>query len=193
MSQYGFYFDMTRCFGCHTCQVACKDRLGLQTAGARPRRVRTFEAGAYPNTVMYHASVSCNHCESPACVANCPTGAMFKSEDGPVLHDDAVCIGCKTCIASCPYEAPQYDTDNDLIIKCDSCMALREAGMNPVCVDACVARALDFGPVDELKAKYGDGLVSDVACLPSSDITTPGLFVKAHEASASADFNEVLL
>ena len=128
----GFYFDAARCAGCHVCQVACKDRMDLQTAGAVPRRVTTFEAGAYPEASIFHMSIGCNHCEKPACVANCPTGAMYKdAESGIVLHDDDVCIGCRSCMASCPYGAPQFDEELQLIVKCDSCKALRDAGMNP--------------------------------------------------------------
>lgn len=189
----GFYFDGTRCVGCKACQVACKDRFNLQKAGPRPRRVTTIECGTYPDAGMYHTSISCNHCDSPACVANCPTGAMFQSDDGTVQHDDNVCIGCKTCMSSCPYGAPQYAEEIDLIVKCDSCKPLRAAGMNPVCVDACPMRALDFGEMDDLRAAYGDNLVSEIACLPPADITSPNLVMKAKEEAQVEDFREVEL
>ena len=189
----GFYFDQSRCTGCRVCQISCKDRMGLEAAGPLPRRVNTFESGAYPEAVLYHLSVGCNHCDSPACVANCPTGAMFKDESGVVLHDDGVCIGCKTCIASCPYGAPQYADDLNLIVKCDSCKALRDGGMNPVCVDACMMRALDFGDTDELKSKYGADLVSELPALGSADVTSPNILVKAHAGALSEDYREVIL
>lgn len=187
----GFYFDMSRCMGCRTCQVACKDRFGLELAGPIPRRVETYEGGTYPNACLFNTSISCNHCESPACVANCPTGAMFKSEDGTVQHDDDICIGCKTCMASCPYGAPQWADELQLIVKCDTCKALREAGMNPVCVDACIMRAIDFGDMDELKAKYGSDLVSEAPCMPSASDTTPNLVIKPREAGLASTFAEV--
>lgn len=193
MSQYGFYFDMTRCFGCRACQIACKDRLGISKPGAKPRRIASYEVGSYPEAKLYHTSIACNHCENPACVANCPTGAMFKSDDGIVLHDDDVCIGCHTCINSCPYEAPQADEEANLIIKCDSCKALRDEGMNPVCVDSCPARALDFGDMDELREKYGSDLVSEVACLPEASATTPNLLIRPVEAASTDGFIEVLI
>lgn len=189
---FGFYFDQTRCTGCRVCQIACKDRLGLESAGPLPRRVTSFETGTYPEAKLYHLSVGCNHCASPACVANCPTGAMFQDENGIVLHDDDVCIGCQTCMSACPYEAPQYAEDQNLIVKCDSCKALREAGMNPVCVDACMMRALDFGDVDELREKYGTDLVSELPALGSAD-TTPGLLVRAHSAAQATDFRQIIL
>lgn len=190
----GFYFDGARCVGCKSCQVACKDRLNIQKAGARPRRVAHFEVGVFPAARMYHVSLGCNHCDSPACVANCPTGAMYKAEDGTVQHDDAVCIGCKTCASVCPYGAPQFDPANDAVsIKCDSCKPLRDAGMNPVCVDACPVRALDFGEVEGLRAKYGDEVVSDLPCLPASSTTAPNLLIRAKEASLSDEFREIQL
>ena len=189
----GFYVDVQRCIGCRTCQVACKDRHNLQAAGPRTRRVGSFECGTYPEVGMFHLTVSCNHCENPACVANCPTGAMYKSADGIVLHDDDVCIGCKTCMSSCPYGAPQYSEEKDLIIKCDSCKALREAGMNPVCVDACMTRALDFGDTDELKSKYGSDLVSELPCLGGADITAPNLLIKPSDAAMGEDYREIVL
>lgn len=190
---FGFYFDQTRCSGCRVCQVACKDRLNLEAAGALPRRVTSFEVGTYPNVGLFHLSVGCNHCSSPACAANCPTGAMFIDESGVVLHDDSVCIGCKTCMTACPYGAPQYSSDLDLIVKCDSCKALRDAGMNPVCVDACMMRALDFGDIDDLKARYGDELVNELPALGSAESTSPNILIKVHASAVQEDFRELML
>ena len=72
----GFYVDLQRCIGCRTCQVACKDRRDLQSAGPRPRRVDSFECGTYPDVSLFHLALSCNHCDEPACVAGCPTAAL---------------------------------------------------------------------------------------------------------------------
>ena len=148
----GFYVDVQRCIGCRTCQVACKDRHNLQAAGPRTRRVGSFECGTYPEVGMFHLTVSCNHCDDPACVAGCPTGAMFKSDDGTVQHIDDRCVVCRNCMITCPYGAPQFDEDENMIVKCDACKALREDGRNPVCADACPMRAIEFGDVVELRA-----------------------------------------
>lgn len=187
----GFYLDLTRCAGCGTCTYACKDRMDLGTIGVSPRRVHRYQVGAYPAVQGFSTSVSCNHCENPACVENCPTGATFKDESGVVLHDDAVCIGCQTCMSVCPYEAPQYAADKDLIVKCDTCKALRDGGYAPVCVAACPYRALDFGDIEELKAKYGDGLVQEIPALPEASATSPNLLLKVREAATAADYREV--
>ncbi|RDB62255.1 4Fe-4S ferredoxin [Gordonibacter sp. 28C] len=188
----GFYVNVQRCIGCKTCQVACKDRHNLQTAGPRTRRVETFECGAYPDVAMFHVSVSCNHCEKPACVAGCPTGAMFKSDDGTVQHVDDRCVVCRNCMIVCPYGAPQLDEAENMIVKCDACKALREDGRNPVCVDACPMRAIEFGDMDELRAKHGDA-ASEVPVLPSAGITGPNLLLDPTPASLRDDFNRVEL
>lgn len=188
----GFYVNVRRCIGCKTCQVACKDHHNLQAAGPRPRRAEAFECGTYPDVAMFQLSLSCNHCENPACVAGCPTGAMFKSDDGTVLHIDDRCVVCRNCMTVCPYGAPQLDEDESMVVKCDSCKALRESGRNPVCVDACPMRALEFGDMDELRAAHGDA-ASELPLLPSPDLTHPNLLVGASPAALRADFREVRL
>lgn len=188
----GFYVNVQRCIGCKTCQVACKDRHNLQTAGPRTRRVETFECGTYPDVAMFHVSVSCNHCERPACVAGCPTGALFKSDDGTVQHIDDRCVVCRNCMIVCPYGAPQLDEAENMIVKCDACKALREDGRNPVCVDACPMRAIEFGDMEELRAKHGDA-ASEVPVLPSAGITGPNLLLDPTPAALRDDFNRVEL
>ncbi|MDO4289789.1 MAG: 4Fe-4S dicluster domain-containing protein [Eggerthellaceae bacterium] len=190
----GFYFDQTRCAGCRVCQIACKDRMDLQNAGPIPRRVASYEVGTYPEVSLHHTSVGCNHCDNPSCVRGCPTGAMYKDEaTGIVLHDDSLCIGCRSCMMACPYGAPQFDDETAQIVKCDSCKALREAGMNPVCVDACMMRALDFGEIDELRSKYGSDLVSEIPAVGDASITSPNLLIKASRAASSDAFVEIVL
>lgn len=189
----GFYVNMQRCIGCRTCQVACKDRHDMHSVGPRPRRVETFECGTYPEVATFHHVMSCNHCENPACVANCPTTAMYKSDDGIVLHDDSKCIQCKNCMTVCPYGAPQWDPVASMIVKCDSCKDLREAGKQPNCVAACPMRALDFGDIDELKAKYGDDLVNELPYLPTASWTNPNVLIKASEGAKRTDAVAVTL
>ena len=190
----GFYFNQQNCIGCRTCQVACKDRLDIQVAGPRTRRVESYESGAFPAPGMFHTSVSCNHCDNPACVAACPTGAMFKDgATGVVLHNAADCIVCQSCVEACPYGAPQYYELEDRIVKCDTCKDLREAGMQPNCVAACPMRALDFGDVDELRAKYDEGLVSELPCLPEAGLTGANLLIAAKACALADDFNGVVL
>lgn len=192
MTNLGFYFNQDACSGCRACQTACKDRNNL-TAGTLFRSVTSYQTGAYPNATMYHISASCNHCEHPACTSSCPTGAMYKAEDGTVQHNDDVCIGCRMCALSCPYGAPQYLEEERIVRKCDSCKPYRDRGENPVCVDACNMRCLDFGAVDELRAKYGAEGVHDLAALPTSEITQPSTIINPREAAKNEDYKVVLL
>ena len=187
---FAFYFDMTRCVGCRACQVACKDKNRLDV-GMIWRRARTYETGTFPKVSIYNYASTCNHCTTPACVTVCPTGAMYKAEDGTVIHDDAMCIGCKTCMTVCPYGVPQYDEAQNIVRKCDACASLRAKGQNPACVDACPSRALDFGDRDELIEKYGPDLVSDIAILPDSTMTGANVLIKAKPCALEEDFREL--
>jgi anaerobic dimethyl sulfoxide reductase subunit B (iron-sulfur subunit) len=189
-SRLGFYFDQKACIGCRTCQIACKDKNDLPV-GVIYRRVHSFEVGAFPDPCVYHYSASCNHCENPACVAGCPTGAMHVADDGTVVHDDSRCIGCQYCVWNCPYSVPQYRSDAGVVGKCDACADLRAAGGNPACVDACVMRCLEFGPLDELMEKHaGEDLTDKLTILPDSSKTNPSLLVNPRPAALEGSFAE---
>ena len=198
--KYGLLIDYTWCTGCHSCEMACKDYkdLDLGVAYRKVYEVTSGETvrdanGCFTSTcTSYPLSLSCNHCDDPACVAGCPTGAMFKSDDGTVQHIDDRCVVCRNCMITCPYGAPQFDEDENMIVKCDACKALREDGRNPVCADACPMRAIEFGDVDELRAKHGDA-VSELPVLPSAATTRPNLLLHASPEAQRSDFNEVVL
>lgn len=187
MVQLGFYIDQARCIGCKACVVACKDK-NDNPEGVNFRRVYSFEEGSFSedkngsfiqNVQTFFTSISCNHCDEPSCVENCPTTAMYKrEEDGVVLIDHDKCVGCRYCEWNCPYGAPQYNEELGKMTKCDTCINLREQGEEPACVGACPMRAIEFGPIDELREKYGDN--ADIKGLPSSDITHPNLVINAH-------------
>ena len=144
MSQMAFYFDGTRCTGCKTCEMSCKDFNDLGV-GLTFRKV--FEAtlgettrdadGAITTTcVSYPVSMSCNHCDSPVCMAKCPQAAISKnSETGFVEVDREKCIGCGTCALTCPYSAPKVDEEAKKSVKCHGCADRVAAGMKPVCVE----------------------------------------------------------
>lgn len=188
MGQQGFYFDMTACIGCRTCQVACKDKNDLPI-GIVFRKVTHFETGVYPNPGVFYYSGSCNHCADPKCVKGCPTGAMHIAEDGTVQHDVDKCIGCRYCTWNCPYGAPQFNEELGKVQKCDGCRDLRDKGENPVCVDACAMRAIHWGDINELKKEFDvkDG-VNELPSLPSASITSPSLLIKPRPNALEKDF-----
>lgn len=189
MGKLGFYFDNTLCIGCRTCQIACKDKNDLP-AGINYRVVRTFETGDYPHPGFFHYSGACNHCFNPACVASCPVGAMFFDEDGTVQYDEETCIGCQACVSACPYGEPQYFEGENVVKKSNACKDVREQGGNPVCVDACLMRCLEFGDVDDLERAHGNNLVSELPILPSADQTVPSLRINPRPAALESAFAE---
>lgn len=191
MTQYGFYFDSTRCTGCRTCEMACKDYNDLP-ANYAFRRVFDYEGGDWkdnadgtfePTSWAYHVSMACNHCAMPACVANCPQGALEKDADtGLVSRDEEKCIGCGTCVKSCPYEVPVVDTETMKSAKCDGCVSRVAEGKMPICVDACPLRALEFGDIEKLRAAH-PGTVDGIAPMAPPDATKPSVAILACPAA----------
>lgn len=193
MAQKAFYFNMTECIGCHACQVACRDRNALYNVGEIFRKVDVCEGGKFPNPFVYHLSIACNHCGNPACTAACPTGAMYKDpETGLVLHDDEMCIGCGACANACPYGEPiMIEKEGKKVsAKCDGCYTLVSKGMNPVCVDACGMRALEFGDLSDLMAKHPDA-VSEIKVLPAASQTTPALFITPVDEALTEEVEQI--
>jgi anaerobic dimethyl sulfoxide reductase subunit B (iron-sulfur subunit) len=184
--QYAFHINTAQCGNCKACQIACKDKNDLPV-GMRFRRVWQYGGGGWvkqgdfyvPNAVFsYGISVSCMHCENPACVNVCPAGAMTKRADGIVLVNQDQCIGCRYCEWACPYGAPQFDEHKGVMSKCNFCEDLLARGENPACVDACPMRAIEFGELSELRAKYGT--LAGVEPLPVPSITSPAVVITPH-------------
>lgn len=150
MTQMGFLFDQTYCIGCQTCVHACRARHGTEP-GTYPRKATSSQV----QVVGPFLSMSCNHCDNPACVSACPTTALQKREDGIVVHDPSVCIGCFMCKMACPYDAPQKNLLTGTMVKCDMCAARLDAGDEPACVTACPTKVLTYGEVHELEAAGG--------------------------------------
>ncbi|MBI5115177.1 4Fe-4S dicluster domain-containing protein [Candidatus Poribacteria bacterium] len=177
--QLAFFFDQTRCTGCHTCVVACKDWHDLPAETVNWRRVSTYEEGKFPHVRVSHLSVSCCHCANPACAEACPEDAISKRpSDGIVLIDPEKCSGCRACEDACQYGAIQFRGDNgSKAEKCNFCsdrLANKEA---PVCVAACPMRALDYGAFKELSLRPGATL--NAPHLPDGLQTTASLVVKS--------------
>jgi anaerobic dimethyl sulfoxide reductase subunit B (iron-sulfur subunit) len=186
----GFYIDVSSCSGCKACQLACKDLHGLET-GRLWRRVVEVEGGEWvrqgggwaPTVFAYSISLSCMHCERPACVRACPTGALAKGPDGVVAVDDDACVGCRYCAWACPYGAPQFGALSGTMSKCDLCGDERAVGRPPACAAACPMRALDWGPIEDLRARYGT--LATVAPLPEPSHTAPAAVLTAPRGAAA--------
>jgi DMSO reductase iron-sulfur subunit len=198
MTQYGFYYDATRCTGCKTCELACKDYHNLLT-DISFRRVYELEGGKgftqdangcwMVDSYTYYTSTSCQHCDNPACMQVCPTGAMHKDENGIVSVDTQKCIGCGYCALACPYKAPKVDREAGHSGKCDGCKGRLAEGKQPICVEACSGRALVFAPIDELPKSER----ANIAPLPDPSYTNPNLYIKACSQSKPAGSTELML
>lgn len=170
----GLVIDLDTCVGCHACAVSCKewnaggiagpltdtDPYGKAPEGVWFNRVHSYEVAPAPETaqpaITLHFPRSCLHCETPACVTVCPTGASYKrAEDGIVLVDEDKCIGCKLCSWACPYGAREYSAVEGVMKKCTLCVDriynehLDEAERQPACVQACPSRARHFGDLGD--------------------------------------------
>ena len=167
---------MNQCLGCKGCQMACKDKNGLEP-GIYFRRVETVPVTSEGKQQWVNYSGSCNHCVKPACTAVCPTGAMKKAEDGTVVHDRGKCIGCGSCVANCPYGVPFLHPRLGYVQKCDACFDLRALGKQPACVAACPTRALKFGDLEELRSTCEAKTVRQISILPDSRLTDPSLLI----------------
>lgn len=146
--RYGFVMDQTKCIGCHACTVACKAEHDVPL-GAFRTWVTYSETGTFPNSRRHFQVNRCNHCENAPCVTVCPTGALFKRDDGIVDFDTSKCIGCKACMAACPYDAIYIDPVEHTAQKCNYCAHRLDRGMLPACVDVCPEQAIIAGDLDD--------------------------------------------
>ena len=152
----GFHVATENCYGCKTCTIACANE-HLLNSGIYLRRVREIDR----SDKVGHAFVSmaCNHCDEPACLANCPVGAYTKDEEtGLVIQDHEKCIGCQTCVQKCPFHAPVYDEEESKTYKCDGCINRRNAGLAPVCTVVCPSMNISMDEFDKVLSAHADAM-----------------------------------
>ena len=160
--QMAFYFNQSRCSGCQACVLACWQWHSEQEDVIHRIRVSQIEHGKFPNPSVKWLALPCLHCTEASCIEACPADAIYKrAEDGVVLVDADKCLGKDSCgglcLEMCPYDTPRFGVEsNPKMQKCDFCMDRLAEDKKPICVAACPLRALDSGPLDEMKAKYGE-------------------------------------
>jgi Fe-S-cluster-containing dehydrogenase component/formate-dependent nitrite reductase membrane component NrfD len=182
--RYGFVIDQTRCIGCHACTVACKEENRVPL-GAFRTWVKYVEKGEFPNTRRHFAVLRCNHCDNAPCVTICPTVALYRRADGIVDFDGDRCIGCKSCMQACPYDALYIDPDTHTAAKCHFCAHRVERGLEPACVIVCPERAILAGDLDDPASEVARIVArAQVAVRKPEQGTRPKLFYVGADAAA---------
>ncbi len=146
--RYGFAIDQRTCIGCHACTVACKTEHEVPLGQFRTW-VKYVDTGEFPDTTRSFGVMRCNHCTDAPCVKICPTQALFKRDDGIVDFDNERCIGCKSCMQACPYDAIYIDADTHTAAKCNLCAHRVDEDLEPACVVVCPTHSIWVGDLDD--------------------------------------------
>ena len=182
--QWAKVIDHTRCIGCHACTTACKSE-NLVPLSVTRTYVKHVDVGVFPQARRAHQVTRCNQCAHAPCVTACPTAAMFKRPDGIVDFDKSICIGCKACMAACPYDAIFINPEDHSAEKCNFCAHRIDVGLEPACVVVCPTQAILVGDMND-----GDSYVAQIVNREAVSVrrpekeTLPKLFYKgAHQAT----------
>jgi Fe-S-cluster-containing dehydrogenase component/formate-dependent nitrite reductase membrane component NrfD len=176
--------DHTRCIGCHACSTACKAENEVPL-GVHRTYVKYAEVGTFPQVKRHYQVTRCNQCDDAPCVEICPTSAMHRRPDGIVDFDKAICIGCKACMAACPYDAIFINPEDHSAEKCNFCAHRIDVGLEPACVTVCPTQAILVGDLDDPTSRVAQIAHREpVAVRRPEKGTQPKLFYKgAHQAT----------
>jgi len=146
--KYIMVIDLRKCVGCQACTASCIVENSVPDGQFRTS-VTEMEIGEFPNVRKGFLPQLCNHCDEPSCTPVCPTGATFKREDGLVVIDNKICIGCGYCENACPYDKRFMNKETKVMDKCTFCAHRLQDGLLPACVETCVGGARIFGDLND--------------------------------------------
>ncbi len=173
---YGFVIDNRMCIGCHACTVVCKSEHDVPI-GVNRTHVKYIEKGMFPNNTREFSVHRCNHCADAPCVEICPTTALYTRADGIVDFDNDRCIGCKSCMQACPYDALYIDPDTNTAAKCNYCAHRVDHGYEPACVVVCPVEAIVSGDLDDANSKIAQLVANeDTVTRKPEKMTDPNLY-----------------
>ena len=176
--------DHESCVGCHACTTACKSENEVPLSVTRTY-VKYADVGVFPQARRSFQVTRCNQCEDPPCVDACPTTAMHQRPDGIVDFDKSICIGCKACIASCPYDAIFINPEDHSAEKCNFCAHRLDVGLEPACAVVCPTEAIMVGDINDPDSRVAQMIHREPVTVrrPEKD-TRPKLFYRgAHQAT----------
>src|SRR2546425_5575140 len=182
--QWAKVIDHTRCIGCHACTTACKSE-NVVPIGVTRTYVKHVDVGVWPQVRRAHQVTRCNQCAHAPCVTACRTTAMSKRADAIVDFDKSICIGCKACMAACPYDAIFINPEDHSAEKCNFCAHRIDVGLEPACVVVCPTQAILIGDLND-QTSYVAQIVNrePVSVRRPEKETLPKLFYKgAHQAT----------
>lgn len=182
--KYGFVIDNRKCIGCHACTTACKSEHEVPV-GVNRTWVKQVEKGTFPDSRRLFSVMRCNHCTDAPCVEICPTEALFTRPDGIVDFDKDRCIGCKSCMQACPYDALYIDPETHTAAKCNYCAHRIDVGLEPACVNVCPEHAIISGDMEDPTTEIAQLLSRQpVKSRKPEKATLPNLFyIDADDAS----------
>ena len=177
MARYGMLINTKKCVGCYACRVACQMVNGLESDEAFIK-FDEMEQGVYPNVYAEVVPVQCMHCEDAPCEAVCPTHATYTTDSGVVLVDEERCIGCKYCMAACPYQVRVHNEKTGTVDKCRFCtLSSYENGTKMCsCVDACLTGARIFGDLDDSDSEISKEIARTGAAPIAGDLTRAKIY-----------------
>ncbi len=150
--RYALVIDSKKCLNCKACVVACRAENGVPLGKSR-NWINEDHRGEFPKLLAAFEPEQCHHCENPACVRVCPTGASYRRADGIVVIKEADCVGCRYCMIACPYDARFFREDKGVVEKCNLCAQRIDRGELPACVETCPSKVRIFGDLNDPNSK----------------------------------------